>query len=138
MLHIISLLDSALGQSVMTGLRGNSGLCLQVESPELAACEGGSTEMATGDGISTEAATVEGASMSADDEATSQALERLESAGNAACCLNDTFEVCRVLTGLPAAQFTLACFTHQSAGHEGLSHANLPPSIASMLGQVVS
>ena len=100
MLHIISLLDSALGQSVMTGLRGNSGLCLQVESPELAACEGGSTEMATGDGISTEAATVEGASMSADDEATSQALERLESAGNAACCLNDTFEVCS------PAQFT--------------------------------
>ena len=86
--------DRALGKLLINGLHGNTGLCLQVESPELAACEGGSTEMATGDGISTEAATVEGASMSADDEATSQALERLESAGNAACCLNDTFEVC--------------------------------------------
>ena len=94
------LQDSALGKLLMCGLRGNTGLCLQVESPELAACEDVSTEMAPGDGVSTEAATVEGASISADDEATSQALERLESAGNAACCLNDTFEVCS------PAQFT--------------------------------
>ena len=106
-LHIVqsSSRDSALGELFKNGLHGKTGLCLQVESPKLAVCEGGGTELAAGDGMSTEAATVEGASMSADDEATSQALERVESVGNVACYLNDTFEVCAVLPNSPAAQF---------------------------------
>ena len=58
--------------------------CLQVESPEVAACEGDSADLGAVEGSS---------SMAAEDEAASQALERLESAGEAACCLNDTFEV---------------------------------------------
>ena len=73
------------------------------EIPEEAACEGCSAGMAAAEGGSISLAearswsgdlpAVEGSSIAAEDEAASQALERLESAGEAACCLNDTFEV---------------------------------------------
>ena len=64
-----------------------------MESPEEAACEGSSTGLAAAEGGGADSAAAEGSSAAAGDEATSQVLERLESAGEAACCLNDTFEV---------------------------------------------
>lgn len=67
--------------------------CSQVESPEEAAREGSSTGLAAPECGSADSAAAEGSSMAAGDEATSQTLERLESAGEAVCCLNDTFEV---------------------------------------------
>ncbi len=62
-------------------------------SADLAAAEGGSTGLAEARSWSGDLAAVKGSSIAAEDEAASQALERLESAGEAACCLNDTFEV---------------------------------------------
>ena len=62
-------------------------------SGDLAAAEAGSADLAEARSWSGDLAAVEGCSMAAEDEAASQALERLESAGEAACCLNDTFEV---------------------------------------------
>ncbi|CAL5227508.1 g10493 [Coccomyxa viridis] len=61
-------------------------------SADLAAAEGGSTGLAEARSWSGDLAAVKGSSIAAEDEAASQALERLESAGEAACCLNDTFE----------------------------------------------
>ena len=91
------------------------------EHPEEAACEGGSADLAA----------AEGSSAAAGDGADSQALERLESAGEAACCLNDTFEVCLHTRRCPL-QPCLTLLVQDEEGlpaalsrEEGLPHAHL-------------
>ena len=110
------------------GPRDELGRCSQVESreeaaehPEEAACEGGSADLAA----------AEGSSAAAGDGADSQALERLESAGEAACCLNDTFEVCLHTRRCPL-QPCLTLLVQDEEGlpaalsrEEGLPHAHL-------------